>query len=146
MEITTTVRKAALMRLVTFSAPGNIDVRKALHKLKGKIEEQAALAFEESETELIPTGGYASENPTHPVDLALGDAELRRLAAAFGQTTWNPNVIPPALEEIIWELADEIKAWVEDAEAARKWERLSEKQKAAILAERDKKTEKDTDE
>jgi len=143
MEITTTVRKAALMRLVTFSAPGNIDVRKALRKLRVKIEEQGAEAFAESGTELVPTGGFASENPTRPVELDLGDAELRRLDAAFEQSTWDPRAIPDALELIIWELADEIKEWVEAAEAARKWERLSEKQKAAILEERAKATEKE---
>lgn len=144
MKIETTVRKAALMRLVTFSAPGNIDVRKALRKLRGKIEEQGAAAFTESETELAAGGGFASETPTHPVELDLGDADLRRLDVSFEQAQWDPRVIPEALEDIIWELADEIKGWVEEAEAERVYNRLSDKQKAAILQaeERAKKAKK----
>lgn len=145
MEITTTVRKAALMRLVTFSAPGNIDVRKALRKLREKVEAEGATAFAESDTELAAGGGFSSENPTHPVELGLGDAELRRLDAAFGQAQWDPRVIPEALEDVIWELSDEIKAWVEEAEAERVYNRLSDKQKAAIVKaeERVKKAKKE---
>ena len=143
MEITTTVRKAALMRLVTFSAPGNIDVRKALRKLREKIEEQGSEAFTESDTELSPGGGFASETPTHPVELDLGDAELRRLDVSFEQAQWDPRVIPEALEDVIWELSDDIKAWVESIEAERAFNRLSEKQKAAILEERAVKAEKE---
>ena len=139
MKITTTVRKAALCRLVTFAAPGNIDVRKALRKLRVKIEETGAEAFAKSDTELVPTGGFACDEPTHPIELDLTDTELRRLDAAFEQTTWDPRSVPDALELIIWELADEIKTWLEDAEAKRKWGRLTEKQKTAILEERAKK-------
>jgi len=141
MEITTTVRKAALMRLVTFTAPGNMDVRKNLRKLRLKIEEQGQEAFVESATELVPTGGFASENPMHPIELDLTDTELRRLDMAFEQATWDPRVIPDALEQIIWELADEIKAWQEDAEAQRAFDRLTPKQKAAALAERERDAE-----
>ena len=137
MNITTTVRKAALMRLVTFTAPGNIDVRKALRKLREKIEADGAAALTESGTELAAGGGFSSENPTHPVELGLGDAELRRLGAAFEQAQWDPRVIPEALEDVIWELADEITAWVEEAEAERQWNRMSDKQRAAILKERE---------
>ena len=144
MKIETTVRKAALCRIVTFSAPGNIDVRKAMRKLRLKIEEQGAEAFVESETILSPAGGFASENPTHLIELDLSDTELRRLDAAFEQTVWDPRTIPEVLEDIIWELADEIKAWVEDADAARKWERLTEKQKTAILEGRAKADNVDT--
>ncbi len=143
MDITTTVRKAALCRLVTFSAPGNIDVRKAMRKLRLKVEEQGAEAFVESETTLSPVGGFTSENPTHPIELDLSDTELRRLDVAFDQTQWDPRTIPEALEDIIWELSDEIKAWVEDAEAQRKWDRLTPKQQAAILEERAKKEKKE---
>lgn len=132
MEITTTVRKAALMRLVTFAAPGNIDVRKALRKLRVKIEETGAETFAESGTELVTTGGFSSEIPLHPIDLDLTDTELRRLDAAFEQTSWDPRSIPDALELIIWELADEIKEWIEQATAERVYNRLSKKQKAAI--------------
>jgi len=143
MKIETTVRKAALCRLVTFSAPGNIDVRKAMRKLRLKIEEQGTDAFTQSETTLSPSGGFGSENPTHPIELDLSDTELRRLDAAFEQTVWDPRTIPEALEDIIWELVDEIKAWLENAEAARKWNQLTEKQQAAILEERAKKAEKE---
>ena len=137
MKIATTVRKAALMRLVTFSAPGNIDVRKALRKLRVKVEQQGAEAFAESSTELSPGGGFAAENPTHPVELDLGDAELRRLDVSFEQAQWNPAIIPETLEDIIWELSDEIKGWVGEAEAERQWQRMSDKQRAAILKERE---------
>ncbi len=143
MKIETTVRKAALMRLVTFTAPGNIDVRKNLRKLRVKIEEQGVEAFTESQTELIPTGGFGSENPVYPVELDLSDTELRRLGAAFAQTMWDPRSITDALELIIWELADEINAWIQDAEAQRAFDRLTEKQKAAILEERAKAEEDD---
>lgn len=143
MNITTTVRKAALMRLVSFAAPGNMDVRKALRKLRVKIEEAGTEAFAESGTELVPTGGFACDEPTHPIELDLTDTELRRLDMAFEQSVWDPRTIPDALEQIIWELADEIKVWLEDAEAKRKWDRLTEKQQAAILEGRAKKTKKD---
>jgi len=145
MKIETTVRKAALCRIVTFSAPGNIDVRKAMRKLRLKIEEQGAEAFAQSETLLSPAGGFASENPTYPIEIDLSDTELRRLDAAFEQTVWDPRTIPEVLEDIIWELSDEIKAWVEDAEAKRKWDQLTEKQQAAILEERAKKEKKETE-
>ena len=136
MKIETTIREAALLRRCTW-AQAMVENKRILRAIRHRIQSQAKAGWEKQNVKILELGGFSisvGSDATYPVTLNLEREQLDILRRAFALVRW-PENLPEEMEDVLFELEDDLVCWCDRAKAADEIRKLPKDQRKRLLAE-----------